>query len=746
MTRSPSTTSLARAVSAVLIASLASSCATAPRLPAPLRDPKPEVEAGEVLQESAATRSRPRIEGSVEQQPVADAPAGPEPIQVPPIAVTKPLSLVLDGVPLSSFINVVFGAELGFALEIDQAVRTRADIVSLRLTEPQSPQEVYRIAAEVLRNYGVRVVPSGQMLRFVPSAQPNAARGVVTTRDAAQVPGGNAYVAMPLDASDASSVAGRLRNLVGKDGVTITEMLDANAILISGPGHAVQSAVEVARTLDAAGLRTRRSIRINPQFIPADLLARELREVLNAEGYTVRTGPGSAGAITFVPVASANSLLIFSESDQALRVAGEWADRLDQPTDQGGAGGVYMYSARHTTVETMLPILAAMVGGSAPGRTETAPAARRGAAEREAPASPDAPAASGAAGVVSGPGGQIAVDTVRNIIVFQGEAQRWRAIQGVLSRLDQPARQVAIEVTVAEVTLTDEFSHGIEWALRNVNFEGLSGPISALGGSPNTGGLIWRALSGSGQVRAILNLFAKDGRVSILSTPRLMVKSGENASIDVGTEVPIITSQATAPDLDLGRPSILQQVQYRKTGVLLDINAVIHSGQRVDLKLMQEVSEATQTDTSDISSPSIFSRRLETSLTLADGQSMLLGGLISSSRSDAKTKVPLLGDIPLVGRAFQNRRKTGTRTELLMLITPYVIEDAEQARDITESARARFGDSQRLFPKHQVPIRPAAADDGPGADQPPAEAPAGPGDTGDAQTQPRPAAGEEPAA
>jgi general secretion pathway protein D len=236
--------------------------------------------------------------------------------------------------------------------------------------------------------------------------------------------------------------------------------------------------------------------------------------------------------------------------------------------------------------------------------------------------------------------------------------------------------------------------------LRNIGINGLGGPVTALGGSaPKDGSLVWRALSSSGQVKAVVNLFAKDSRVSILSTPRLMVKSGETASIDVGTEVPIVTAQATAADLPTnnGNSSILQSIQYRKTGVLLEIEAVVHSGQRVDLKLSQEVSEATPTDTSDISSPSIFSRKLQTSLSLSDGQSMLLGGLISSSKTDGKTKVPLLGDVPVLGRFFQNRSVHGTRTELLMLITPYVVEDAQQAREITDAIQARFGADEGRF-------------------------------------------------
>lgn len=731
--KTPRSSQWARAFAGAFLLTAVAGCATrVPKFPAPLRDPKPEVAGGEILQEADGLRTRPRIEGSAPPEQAAPVQAVPAEIQVPPIAVQKPLSLVLDGVPLTSFINVVFGTELGFALDIDQAVRSRADVVSLRLTEPHPPEQVYRIAAEVLRNYGIRVVPMGSMLRFVPTVSPGATQGLVTTRSASEVPGGGqVFVAMPLDVAEPARVAAQVRAILGNQGVTITEMVEANALLISGPGPSVQAAVDAVLALDKPALREKRSIRVNPQFLPADLLAKELREVLVAEGYSVRTGPGSSGVLNFVPVASANALIIFSESDAALRAAGEWAERLDQPTDQGGAGGVYMYSARHTTVETMLPILSAMVGGTAPATPTRAAASTTSSGNGFDGGS--SPSSSGAAGLqassISGPGGQLAIDPVRNVIVFQGDAQRWRAIQGVLTRLDQPARQVVIEVTVAEVTLTDEFSHGIEWALQNVQFEGLSGPVTALsGGAVNAGGLVWRALSGSGQVRAVLNLFAKDGRVTILSTPRLMVKSGETASIDVGTEVPIVTSQATAPDIDLGnRPSILQQIQYRKTGVLLDINAVVHSGQRVDLKVIQEVSEAQQTDTSQISSPSIFSRKLQTSLSLADGQSMLLGGLISSSKSDGKTKVPLLGDIPLVGRAFQNRRQSGTRTELLMLITPYVIEDAAQAREITDAVQTRFGRNSRtgILPGLRGPV-PASSRGNPPVQGPsplPAEAP-----------------------
>lgn len=690
---------------AALLVGLLASCATvpAPTFPDPLRAPKAETVGQDVLEEGAdAARTRPRIETgpTVENAPVRMVNRD----NLPRMPNSKSFSLSLDGVTLSAFINEVFGTELGFSIEIDQAVRARTELVSLRLVDPEPSHRLYVIAEEVLQRYGIRITEENGLLRFAPG---EGAAGdpprLITARALPEVPAGQrpVFVAMPLDVSEPGRIAAQVRGLFGAGtGVTLTEMVEANALLISGTPASVQAAMEAVALLDRVALRDKRSLRVNPLYLGADVLAKELRDVLVAQGYSVRAGAGTAGVLTFVPVVSANALIIFAESDQALAAAAEWAERLDQPSDESaGDGGVYLYAARHTTVETLLPVLEALVGtGGGSGRmaAQQPDNAESGSGSGSGSASGRGGQA-GRVGVIATDGGKLAVDPIRNVIVYQGDAQKWRAIQGVLARLDQPARQVVIEVTIAEVTLTDDISHGVEWALRNVGLNNFSGGLTALqGSSPAEGALVWSPISSSGQVRAVMNLFGRDSRVTILSTPRLLVKSGESASIDVGTEVPIITSQATAPDLPStgGNSSILQAVQYRKTGVLLEIDAVVHSGQRVDLKIAQEVSEATLTDTSDISSPSIFSRRLETSLSLSDGESMLLGGLISSNRTKSKSKVPGLGDVPVLGKLFQNSRDSDSRTELLMLITPYVIEDSSQARAITDAIRGRFGSEE----------------------------------------------------
>lgn len=702
-------------LAAVLVTLLAAGCATRPpQLPAPLRAPKAEASAGEVLnQERAAEQSRPRIEaGPKPAGPAREVQrADPGLSRIPPMQRTEPVSLVLDGVAMDSFINIVYGMELGLPVQIDQSLRRRPELLSLSLAAPMPPEQAFRVAEEVLRSYGVRIEELGGVLRFMPAEQRAAEQTqMLVTRSLPEVPAGqrSVFVAMPLQFRRPSSVIPQAKELIGGNTVAFTPLVETNAVLLSGPGTSVRAAMQAINALDQSVLRDKYSMRVNPLHMPADLLAKELSDVLTAQGMAIRLGPGEPGAVNFVPINSANALVVFANSQEALDAISEWVLRLDQPNENSGGGGMYVYAARHTTVETMLPVLQALAGGGTGSAAAPAATPANGGAAQPPAARPRA----GGVAAVNGFGGQLAADTVRNLIVFQGDAQSWRALQGVLARLDQPARQVLIEVTVAEVTLTDELTHGVEWALRNVSAGGMSGPLTALAGiSAPAGGLRWAALSSSGQTRATLNLFAKDSRVTILSTPRLMVKSGETASIDVGTEVPIITSQATASDLG-NNGSILQSIQYRKTGTLLDIEAVVHSGQRVDLKVSQEVSEATTTDTSDISSPSILSRKLQTSLSLADGQSTLLGGLISSTHSDAKTKVPLLGDIPLIGRAFQNRNKSGNRTELLLLITPYVLEDATQVDDISRAVRDRFGRNERQWPGKPDPGRREEAPEG----------------------------------
>lgn len=704
----------ARLTAALLVALVLAGCATAPpTLPEPLRAPLPAPDDATQAEEADATGRRIAEGPRAEAPPTRVLDARRSPVR----PGGAPVALAIDGANLTAFIDEVFANQLGFSIEVEQAVRDKQDLVSLRLVAPEPPHRLYAIAEEVLKRYGVAVVQEQGRLRFTADAAAVVeAPQLLTGRALPEVPAGQRpiFVFMPLDVADPARISAQVRTLYGSSGpagLQITELNDNNALLLSGPPALVNSAMEAVQLLDRTGLREKRSLRISPLYLSVDVLAKELRELLAGQGFSFRSTPGSGGALTFVPVASANALVVFSESDAALEAVAQWAETLDQPADDGGTqAGAYIYQVRHTTADSLRTTMEALIGGtgSTSASGASASGSRQGATSVQGGNGFDEPGRTVTSGGVGGggtggqasvsvapDGSRIVVDPQRNAIIFQGEASRWRTLQSVLARLDQPARQVLVEVTVAEVTLTDEFSHGVEWALREAGISDFGGSLGAYTGTVPARGVVWRPISSSGQVRAVMNLFQNSSRVTILSTPRLMVRSGEQASIDVGTEVPILTSQATAPDLGGTTPSILQQVQYRKTGVILEIQPVVHSSQRVDLRVSQEVSEAQQTESSSISSPSIFSRRLQTAMSLSDGEATLMGGLISNTSTSGGTEIPGLGRIPLVGELFRSRSRAGNRTELMVLITPYVIEDASQARAITEALRARLGQIPR---------------------------------------------------
>src|SRR5690606_7718367 len=234
----------------------------------------------------------------------------------------------------------------------------------------------------------------------------------------------------------------------------------------------------------------------------------------------------------------------------------------------------------------------------------------------------------------------------------------------------------------AEVTLTDKTSLGVNLFGSEMRGDGLlTGSTEGLkiGG----GGLV---LSFKGDdFRANLAAEASNNRVNILQRPQLVARSGGSARFQVGTDVPIITSQRAVNTQTGGDGTdVLQSVQYRQTGVILDLQPVVY-GDRVDITISQEISEVGESTNSAIASPPILNRSLTTQISITDGWTGVLGGLISNNYSKTNTGVPFLKDIPLVGSAFQTNSVSGNRTELVMLITPYVTRGDEDMADMADS-------------------------------------------------------------
>ena len=256
--------------------------------------------------------------------------------------------------------------------------------------------------------------------------------------------------------------------------------------------------------------------------------------------------------------------------------------------------------------------------------------------------------------------------------------------------------QVLVEATIVEVTLSDELSYGLQWFFDHT-VEGKGQGVGELFPLPVVPSFSYSFRDTGGDVRAVLNLLAADSRLNVISSPSLMVLDNRTATIKVGDQVPIRTSETTSLATSGTDPLITSTIQYRDTGVLLEVTPRVNPGGMVMLEITQDVNDVDNTTTSSIDSPTIIQRRISTSVAVQSGESVVLGGLIRDNESESESGIPFLGKIPYFGRLFSSKTTINTRTELLVLITPTAISNLAEARDATREMKKKlagidFGD------------------------------------------------------
>ncbi len=583
-----------------------------------------------------------------------------------------------NGIPLPAFINEVYGNLLGESYTLDPALQGLTDLVTLRAVGKQSLDDLAKMSADVLGQYGVGIAREGRVMRFYPKLSRGADRPplLVTGTALPDVPLSHRTIFqfVPLTVVRPANATNWLERIFAGKSLEVFDDLERNSLLLKGSPELVSYAIETIQVLDQPLMRGKFSIAISPYYLSARVLAQKLVDVLKAEGYSASTSPPT-GSVIVLPIEESESVVAFAGDQPTLDHIQDWAIRLDVPSNNKDERLLHYYQVRNTQAQDMAADIQQLM-----------PALR----SIEAQASE---------GQVSGTrrteGNMVVVDENRNGLVLNMTASQWEKLLPILRKMDRPARLVLVEVTLASVTLTDNFASGIDWLEASATLFDYDLEFQSLL-APEAGSLTARVLNNAGDVKAILRLFDQDSRVNILSRPHVMVKSGSEATMEVGTEIPVVTSEVSAPDIPGG--SVNRNIQYRKTGLILSVIPTVHSGDRVDLQVQQEVSEALAGG-ADQENPSIFSRRVISNLTLSNGGSVIIGGLIAENETYNTEQIPLLGDMPLIGPLFQQNRRENTRNEVMILIQAYVVGDDGAARGATEALRKRFGEANKLTGK-----------------------------------------------
>lgn len=674
-----------RAGKPMLLAILLSACASGQiEIPEPLA-----VRHEQVGKENAQPASGMRLSTVLAETPKPPAPSRTSTVKPGTGTAAGPgteqanITVAFEQMPLPNFVQAVYGVILKKNYSMDAQVAARTDLVTLRASEQQTPTQIETAARLLLKTYGVAVTDLGaNNYRIVPDNAPTGyAPEILRGRALPEVPLPlrPIYQLVELQAVGSAEVATWLGNIFGKK-VVIQNDGSRNAILLSGQSDDVTAVLEAIHILDQPLMKGRKSLSISPALWSVDEMAKKLAEILAAEGYLASTStaptPNATPPITLLPVQAINSIIVFAADDGILKHIVDWANQLDKPSsNRGVSSGYFAYQVRYTNAESLAKTVQELLGG---------------ASSAGAPAGQAAQPSKGA---------RVVVNSATNSIIFQGNGENYTEILSLLQELDRPAKSALIEVTVAEVTLDDSTQMGVEWAFSASGAGGstyvggtrVGVPIGAgratTGLGVGTGGLTIARLNSLGDLRMLLNFLATSSNANILSSPRIMARNGETASIQVGSEIPTINQQQTnAATAGVG---VLQSVQYRNTGVILKVKPIIYAGDRIDLDVVQEVSDSTRVGVA--SSPIIDTRKVDTHLSLKDGTPVLLGGLMSRNNSRTESGVPLLKDIPVAGQLFRTNTDTKRKTELLVLITPYIVADDYDAQAVTEAFRNKLG-------------------------------------------------------
>ncbi|NIR28413.1 MAG: type II secretion system secretin GspD [Gammaproteobacteria bacterium] len=487
-----------------------------------------------------------------------------------------------------------------------------------------------------------------------------------------------------------------------------------NLLILAGTSQELGRLLETVRLFDVDWLAGMSVALFTPEFVQAKTLAEELEQVFGEDA----DGP-LAGLIRLVVIERLNAVLVVTPRKAYLKKVSRWVARLDRDT-AGSGQRLFVYHLQNGKAADLAEVLTQVFEDQAP--VERAPAggalealapenAEESGETRTAPApSPGRVSSTAREGITVDERSPVRIiaDEVNNALLIKATPQQYAKVQAALRKLDIVPLQVLIDATIAEITLTDELRFGLEWFV-NHGLDGKEGTLTLdlnapAGLAAQVPGFSYAIADSAGTVEFVLNTLASDSRLNVLSSPSLMVLNNQTAEIQVGDEVPVTTQQQQATT---GVSTVVNTIEFRDTGVLLTVTPRVNAGGLVTMEVSQEVSDVAP-GTGESLTPTIQQRRITSTVAVQSGETVVLGGLIRENDQFSRSGLPLLSRLPLIGALFGQTTRDRRRTELVVLITPRAVRDADEARQITEEFRGKM-ESLRPLTERDAPNPPEQA-------------------------------------
>jgi general secretion pathway protein D len=675
--------------------------------------------------------------------------------------------LNFENAPVATVAKVILGDVLGVGYTIDPRVQGTITMASVR---PIAKADALYVLENALRMSNVALARDrGGGYRLVPANE--AGPGGVDRTASGEA--GQGISVVPLRYVSAQTVF-KLLDAFGVKATTVRPDVGRNTLIITGSGSDRGAAIDTIRSFDADWMRGQ-SVGIFPvrNSTPEPVIS-EIEKIMDSG-----EGGLSQSMIKFQSIGRLNSILVVSQKPEYLKRAGVWIARLDKSDTEGV--NLKSYPLRYGNSKLVVALLTDMLLGHGPAgsldsaSSQVSPGGGLSVSSSGAPPAvaalsglppssgvsgggpggfgaplsmrPAPAAGAGAGGIGLGPpaGGQdypgqgllgggtksasgagilpnvrITADVTNNAVLVYANMESQRVVEQTIRQIDRPQRQIAIEATIAEVTLNDQLNYGVQFFLASrkgsisntipgvsPSGSGLDLPATAVDAA--AGALLGRVLPGfnflvgsENSPRVILDALHGVTNVKVLSNPSLVVLDNQAATLQVGDQVPFSTGTATVLTAN---NTVVNTIDYKNTGIILRVLPRANANGNIVLDIEQEISNVAAGSAASLT-PTISQRRVKSSIAVTSGQTVLLAGLISETENKQRQGIPLLDSIPGVGDAFSHQTGLRTRTELILFIRPTVVKDAVDAHVIAEEMRSKMN-SRLVGTSNPVVVLPA---------------------------------------
>ncbi len=585
------------------------------------------------------------------------------------------VSIDFNNVDINVFIK--FMSELtGTNFIVDQRVKGKVTIIS---PSKITLKEAYQVFQSVLEVHGYTTVESGEMVKIVPSPDARSKSIETRLRQEAIDPADNVVTQLiPLKYAEPIEIKRLFTPMISKSSV-ILAYPPTNTLVITDVHSNIQRLLKILKQIDVPGIGQQISV-LPIAFADATKMVSLLSTVFKPARKTVK---GAPAGVTMVADERTNVVVLLANEVDTLRIK-QLIRMIDKETPRG-KGKIHVYYCENASAEELAKVLQAV------------PSDQAGTAPKGKP---------GTAPVVSGKV-RISADKATNSLIITADQEDYMVLQGVIKKLDIPRSMVFIESLIMEVDMDTSLNIGIDWqAFTDVRDALVGGtfsdqlqpsvdPTTGLPRNPFSGGFAVGVIKNPveiagltvSNISAIIKAVKTDDEFRILSTPQILTTDNEEARITVGENRPYQTRSTTDPS-----GGTFDSFEYRDVGKILKITPHVTEGRLVRMNISLEVTNIDLASTATTSStlPVTQKRTVDTTVIVKDKQTVVIGGLIDDASTRNDTKVPGLGDLPVLGWLFRKRTETNEKTNLYIFLTPRVIKSPQEADEILKHKKEQM--------------------------------------------------------